>query len=311
MVSLRDIFSPLVETSGAARLRHWLTLRRALRDDIGTRTSAQHRNLEILQTKDLVVPTGSGRTAELFILGTGPSVLELTAANKERMRAGTTVGLNSWALHDFVPDAYSFEEMEDDNYVPVARGLSTALDKEEVKKAKPLIFHLRSRLSTPPQRLVAIPPELQTRIRYYGRVNPETRKIRNLESDLVSILEAHRSGGIAPHVMIDSGMSVARMVSLGILRQFKTIVLVGVDLNTPRYFFEEDPSYLARHNLADFNPWISRSKNHDTEETKNRHFSASDFLPALARAAETVSGVEVYVGSANSKLSRDLRVFSW
>lgn len=311
MLSLRDLRLALLDASGGAFLRYLLVLRRAQKDEIGTRKSAQCRNVAILQPTDLDATADDGKSGELFILGSGPSALELTHSKKERMRAGTTIGLNSWALHDFIPDAYSFEEMEDDNYLSVARGLSSMLRQPTVLASKPLILHLRSRTKTPTQRLVSVPQALEKGIRYYGRVRPETKEVRNLESDLASILRAQLSGAIAPSILIDNGMSVARMISLGILRGFSKIVLVGVDLNSSRYFFEIEPSFLSRHNLSDFNPWISRSLNHDTEETENRNFPASVFLPALANAARAVTGVEVLVGSANSKLANNLEVFSW
>lgn len=311
MVTLREVLAPMLEAQGASRLRRRLALRRAEHDDRGTRLSAQHRNVAILQSADLGVPRGPGRSAELFILGSGPSVLELSDASKLRMRAGTTIGLNSWALHDFIPDAYSFEEMKNDNYVSVAAGLSTALSRQEVIAANPLVLHLRSRLGTPSRRLVSVSPELHLNTRYYGRVNVETRKLQNLEADLVALLQAQRSGAIAPHVLIDSGLSVARMMSLGIVRGFRSIILIGVDLSSSRYFFEEDPSYLARHNLHDFNPWIGRTAHHPTEETLTRNFAASEFIPALASASLSSGGPRVYVGSQSSKLSKSIDVFAW
>jgi hypothetical protein len=227
------------------------------------------------------------------------------------MRAGTTIGLNSWALHDFIPDAYSFEEMENDDYLSVAAGLSSVLAREEVIAANPLLLHLRSRLGTPSRRLVSIPPQLHRNLRYYGRVTVETRKITNLETDLIGLLGTQRSGAIASHVLIDSGLSVARMMSLGILRGFSSIILVGVDLNSSSYFFENDPSYLARHDLQDFNPWIGRTGHHDTEDKLNRNFGASEFIPALASASLATGGPRVYVGSPSSKLTKDLAVFTW
>jgi hypothetical protein len=311
MVTVRDALAPLLEAPGASSLRRRLTLRRARRDDAGTRLSAQRRDVALLRDVDLVVPADRARSGELFILGSGPSVLELTEANKQRMRAGTTIGLNSWALHDFIPDAYSFEEMENDQYVSVAAGLSAVLARQEVLDANPLVLHLRSRLTTPSRRLVSIPPELQSNTRYYGRVNVETRRVGNLEYDLVALLRAQRNGALTPHVLIDSGLSVARMMSLGILRGFASIVLIGVDLNSSRYFFEDDPSYLTRNNLDDFNPWVSRSATHDTEETLNRNFPASTFLPALARASAVIGGPAIYVGSRSSKLSSEIDVLAW
>jgi hypothetical protein len=218
------------------------------------------------------------------------------------MRQGTTIGVNSWVLHDFIPNAYSFEEMKK-AYDSVADGLSQALLHKKALAAGPLILHLRPRLETPTSRLVAIPEELRPKTRYYGRFLPETRRTANLTKDLVQLVKAQMNRKIPAHILLDGGFSVARMVSLGISRGYSSIVLVGVDLNTNRYFFEEDTSHLARHGLTDFNPWISRTSSHDTEHTEDRNFVASEFLAALARASETIGGPEVSVISSSSKLA--------
>lgn len=309
MIIFRSVIAPLLESRLAAPLRHQIAVRRGHRDATGTTLSATHRDCHTLGLSDLNPPSAPHRSQELFILGSGPSVLELTPTQLERMRVGTTIGVNSWVLHDFIPDAYSFEEMENDDYVAVAAGLSTALSRPEVAKANPLVLHLRPRMDTPSQRLVTIPQHLSNNTRYYGRVTVETRQTKNLERDLVALLKAGISASLPPQILVDSGFSVGRMASFGIMRGYSAIVLVGVDLNSSRYFFEEDPSYLKQHNLTDFNPWVSRSDTHGTEEKTNRHFAASEFLPALAKASEAMGGPQIYVGSPTSKLAEVLPVF--
>jgi hypothetical protein len=309
MVTLRTLVSPLLEARVASPLRRNLALWRAARDSRGTLSSAELRGFAVLSETDLLPPTSPSRTSELFILGSGPSVLDLTPEHFSRMRQGTTIGVNSWVLHDFIPDAYSFEEMENDDYSAVAEGLSQALRHKNVLAAGPLILHLRPRLATPASLLVAIPTELKPKTRYYGRFLPETRRITNLTGDLVDLIQAQVQGLIPPHTLLDGGFSIARIVSLGIARGFSSIVLVGVDLNTNRYFFEEDPSHLARHGLTDFNPWISRTSSHDTEQTEDRNFAASEFLAALARASETIGGPTLSVLSSSSKLAESLPLY--
>ena len=242
MVPLRSALWPLLENPLASGFRHGLTLQMARREERGPALSADHRKVKLLGESDLVAPLTLGQPSELFILGSGPSVLSLTQQQLERMRAGTTIGLNSWALHDFIPDAYSFEEMEDDRYVPVAQGLSAAIARQEVITSRPLILHLRSRRSTPSSRLVSLPRVLQPNMRYYGRISVQTKQSQNLVGDLAALFRAQRAGSVSPHLLIDCGVSVARMVSIGILRGYRSIVLVGIDFNSSRYFFEEEPS---------------------------------------------------------------------
>lgn len=311
MVSVRAALSPLVESRLASPLRSLITRRRGRRDGEGTREAARVRSVKVLQTADLAVPAERGRSADLFILGSGPSVLELKASDFDRISAGTSVGLNSWVLHDFVPDAYSFEEMENDNYVSVAATISTLLAETRIAAARPLVLHLRPKPNTPSQRLVTIPPALVRDLRYYGRTTVECKNIRNLEHDLTKLIEIKRTRKIPDYVLLDSGSSVARMASLGISRGFARIVLVGVDLNTSDYFFDRDQRFLLDHAISGFNPSVRRGTTHDTEETFNRAFASSEFLVALSNASLRAGGPQIYVGSASSKLAADLPVFPW
>lgn len=310
MITARTLVSPLIEMGIASSLRTAIVLNRARKDSSGTLESAKLRGFPVLGVDDINPPASPDRSSEFFILGSGPSVLDLTPENFARMRKGTTIGVNSWVLHDFVPDAYSFEEMENESYREVAAGLSRALRQENVLDAKPSILHLRPRLTTPQDHLVSIPKELENLTRYYGRVAPETRRVSNLSTDLRRLIRSSMSGAMPGHILVDGGFSVARMAFLGIARGFSSIVLVGVDLDADHYFFEAEGSYLSRHNLSQFNPWSSRSTSHDTEETINRNFPASEFLLALARASESLGGPKFSVMSSKSKLAAHLPVMS-
>lgn len=311
MVSVRAALSPLIESRLASPLRSLTARRRGRRDGEGTREAARVRNAKVLEQDDLAVPAGGGGSADLFILGSGPSVLELRPSDFDRIGAGTSVGLNSWVLHDFVPDAYAFEEMENDDYVSVAATISRLLGEARIAAAKPLILHLRPKPNTPSLRLVTIPPALAQDLRYYGRTTVECKNIGNLENDLTKLIEMKRMRKIPDYVLLDSGSSVARIASLGIARGFARIVLVGVDLNTSEYFFDRDQRFLTNHGLSDFNPSLRRTTSHDTEETFNRPFASSEFLVALSKASRRAGGPQICVGSASSKLAAELPVFPW
>lgn len=311
MVSVRSALSPLIESRLASPLRNLTARRRGWRDGEGTRNAARIRNAKVLEQNDLAVPAGGKGSTDFFILGSGPSVLELRDSDFERIRTGTSVGLNSWVLHDFVPDAYSFEEMENDDYVSVAATISRLLGQARITAARPLILHLRPKPQTPSRRLVTIPRALVRNLRYYGRTTVECKCTRNLEHDLTKLIEMKKMRKIPDYVLLDSGSSAARIASLGIARGFARIVLVGVDLNTSDYFFDRDQRFLSRHGLTGFNPSERRTTRHDTEETFNRPFASSEFLVALSNASLRVGGAQIYVGSASSKLAAELPVFPW
>lgn len=311
MVSLRAALSPIVESKLASPFRMHVARLRGQSDGEGSQRAAVMRHAKVLQPNDLAVSANNDGSADLFILGSGPSVLELTESNFDRIRSGTSIGVNSWVLHDFVPDAYSFEEMENDNYTALAATISALLAETRITDNRPLILQLRPRPNTPSHRLVSIPATLFENLRYYGRTTVECEDIRNLEHDLTRLIEMKKSRKLPDHVLIDSGSSVARMASLGIARGFARIVLIGVDLNTSDYFFDVDERFLSNHGLSGFNPSLRRTTTHDTEETFNRRFASSAFLVALANASIRAGGPQFYVGSASSKLAGNLPIFPW
>ena len=112
-------------------------------------------------------------------------------------------------------------------------------------------------------------------------------------------------------VSLDAGMSVSRLISIGARAGFEKIVVVGIDLNSPRYFFDINPGCWSRRNVAALNPWRNKGAVHVTDETTTRSFPATVFIPTLSSAIKSVTGSQVFVSSQPSALSASLPVFLW
>ena len=309
MTFTRSLVHSLVDKPALGSFRLAITLQHARKDEAATKAMAARSDVASLRYHDLSALRQKSDT--LFILGSGLSVLELSQSEFSLIDRNCSVGLNSWALHDFVPDAYSFEEVESDLYEGVAASLGTALDRPEVLEKNPLVLMLRPHASTPAARLVSVPKMLRQRVRYYGRVTLVSRKLENLAADLSAILRTMAKNKVSPLVTLDAGMSVSRLVTLGARANFKEIVLVGVDLASSDYFFDGDPSFLERRGITTFDPWINREDRHDTESRRSIVRQASVFLPALAGAVRDTFGATVSLASPTSMLSAHLPVFDW
>lgn len=270
---------------------------------------SQRLGFATLDDSDLGLMRAQGSV--LFILGSGETVEELTPQQWNLVSQNVSVGINSWAVHDFVPDAYSFEEVESESYSDVSSTLSLLLARREVIARRPRILMLRPHALTSSSRIVSVPDELRAEVRLYGRTAVVTRDINNLGSDIGRVLRAMLSRNIHPGISLDAGMSVSRLITLGARAGFGTIVLVGIDLNSPRYFFDVNPGYWERRAVAPFDQWRNRGLVHDTEETVTRSFRATEFIPALAAATWSVFGTRVFISSENSALSPFLPVFRW
>lgn len=292
-----------------AWMRHRMALSRACRDHDGTLMMSERMGFALFTETDCQHLRNGKST--MFILGSGESVEEITSDQWDFVRRNVSVGINSWALHDFVPDAYSLEEVESDAYIDVSSTLSTLLGRAEVLARRPQILMLRPHSSTPAKRIVDVPAGLKAEVRLYGRTSLYTRDPRNLTRDLERFIRAMTEGDFPYEISLDGGMSVSRLISIGAKAGFQRIVLIGVDLNSSRYFFDVNSGYWERRGATPFNPWKSRGPVHDTEETTTRNFPASVLIPVLSSALRSVSGTEVFVASQSSALSASLPVFTW
>jgi hypothetical protein len=83
----------------------------------------------------------------LYILGSGASIEDLTSAHFDHIAKHSSVGINNWGVHPFVPDIYSFESVPwvgDGQDFPRAMGL---LDRGDIRSRQPEILVLRPKTS--------------------------------------------------------------------------------------------------------------------------------------------------------------------
>lgn len=303
---LTSLLRKLAEVPGLGPLRDYLALKRAQSDVAGTRMMADRLGLAVLDTDFLVQLRAKSPT--LVVLGSGESVEEITPSQWKIIGDCVSVGINSWLVHDFIPDIYCFEQVQSSLDVDARDSMSTLLGREEVVNRAPAVLLLRPHSETPSHRIIEIPSGLRERARVYGRTGVVTQNRRNLVRDLRRLIRYSVEGQLPESIVVDEGMSVARVLSLGVRAGFSSIVLVGVDLNSTQYFFDINPSYLTRRGMEDYNPWKKRGSVHGTEETKTRTFAASTFIPAFAEAARQELGTNVYVSSSSSALAVHLPV---
>ena len=218
------------------------------------------------------------------------------------------MGVNTWPIHSFIPDFYSFECV---SWIGDGLDFSRALrslGRADISKVRPPVVVLRLKTDEEIAQLQALPQGFEDRLFFYGRVAPSTRRVRNLARDLQSFL--HSEGTTSPQVVLDSGASIVRMISLGISLGFRRIVLTGVDLNNSPYFWQENPQYDSRRELF---PIFSRQvgSTHETLERGRRPFVAAEMFTELAQVLEKDFGGQMYVSSKESALASVMPVYSW
>ena len=247
--------------------------------------------------------TGKGQRV-FYVLGSGSSIEELSPENFDTISREVSVGINAWALHDFVPDIYAFEpvpERHSDHYLTMK-----LLDREDVLRRKPTIMFLKPRNPIEVEQLRMVPAALQNETFLYGRFQPYTRETKNLAGDLNMVRNlSSRKLSVLP----DSGASIVRMAWLGLLLGYPRVVFAGVDLNHTQYFWEKNPSYLEKFGRKSFESG-QQSSTHETLRSSTRAFGVLDMLSELAGFAKH-RGTKIEVVSRKSMLADFLPIHDW
>ena len=267
-------------------------------------------------SRDLGIPTlkvewlreVSKQPKTLFILGSGESVEDLSAAEWSIVRQNFSIGINAWPLHPFVPDVLAFEPFNEasTDYLQL---FEKVLTEKRFYRKKPKILLFRPKSERDGARYLLLPEYLKVNARIYGRYVPISRNLRTLEGEIVAIDALQRRRLVADSLVLDSGASVIRMVSLGMRLGFADIVLLGVDLNGGQYFWEKNTTRVSDRGLTSFSPGFSRPL-HQTMSREDKPFIVTEILNTLQRILQTKNR-SLFAGSANSRLASDLPVWDW
>jgi len=102
--------------------------------------------------------------------------------------------------------------------------------------------------------------------------------------------------------------SVAALVQFGILLKYKKIIFVGVDLNTGKYFFENNEKYMS-HNFAD--PYSFDNTYTSNVHRTNNPALGIPIIEVLRIFFEEEPNIQFYVSSKNSALIKLLPLWDW
>lgn len=255
-------------------------------------------------------PIREALNATFFILGSGASVNDLTPAKWAQISCGVSVGLNSWAFHPFLPDAFALENPRDTVFANQAAAISRGLARAKLGTDPRKIWFFRDGAATSDMPKIALPVTLARHQRIYGRVQFPAVKRDKLTSLLEKYLLFDSLGKLAPHLLLDNGSTVVRMVNLALRAGFKEIVLVGVDLGDRGYFFEEDPQ--ISESLGIIAPEMETvAGEHGTLSRSNRTAGFVEFIRSFADAAERVHNAKLYASSSSRQWEGVIDFFRW
>lgn len=266
---------------------------------------AKKLRYKILGTSHTALDYARESRAEVFLLGSGASVCSLSESQWDLIDSGISIGFGPWALHTFIPDIYAFGPAR--GLRDYERVVSRVMNRADIIEARPEVFLLRSTQQEDIALFKSLPKPHHSRAHIYGRVTPIARR----ESQVGRELDFWFSGSmhLRREVAIDSGSTLVRLVSLCLAFGVKRIVLVGVDLNNVRYFWDSDPRFLKANGYSGFDTGQSGSV-HDTVLPINRPLGVVSVLQSLQEIARRRFGASIEIMSETSLLSALLPQYS-
>ena len=305
---MKSVLKGLLDHRLAAGARSFAWRKIAIRDSVATRLIAAEAGYENLDVHRPFLADKPSST--LFVLGSGSSILDLTDANFAHIRQHTSIGINVWAIHPFVPDAYCFETGQETNELGADTDYINVHLRKTLQSTKPVFIFLRPRNSSFLQNMVRPPDGLKGPQLMYGRANLISGRPANLQADIRRVVRGYRNRKTPSNLLLDNGASVTRMILLGALQGFRKIVLVGVDLDSRPYFWQSPDYQFGSDKIRQV--FLRRAGSpHDTLETENRPFPTDQFIQALSKVVGEEFSTEVYVGSADSTLATELPIYPW
>ena len=260
--------------------------------------SIYKRRLGVRPLKELSTHSWK-RGGTAFILGSGPSINELTEPQWEVICGGTTIGVNWWTRHEFVPDLYVFENLSErhrqmllarsDDYANTPMILkqfltnfSPAIHRRRMKQIALLPMDLRSHLYLSSDFLIP------------GRTEAELRRAYRYVDRLGFLRPRERFQWVVKRTS-----SLTFLIGLCLRAGFQQIVLCGVDLNRPGAFYE--PQSVAQPDRTV----------HGTQDPSVKVLPISEVLRLLDEEVLQDRSEQVFVASDGSLLANWFPVYDW
>lgn len=246
------------------------------------------------------------KTSEtLVVLGSGPSINELTEGDFARIRDLDSIGFNYWPVHPFVPRFYMFQ------MPPTGGDGLVALLRDRAAEYRDVPIILRgSELGREPARLATVVCDIfATHPLYYMNEFPIHSKCSVDIEELITFVENlgfFSFGKFAEYTVKWRG-TLGLILSMGYQMGYNRIILCGIDMNNNGHFYD-DPKY-ERIRLRYDLPKPGASNIGAMMNRRHGPNTVADYVAALSRRMRERAGVEMLVASSTSALRDVLPVW--
>jgi len=252
-------------------------------------------------------PPADGERA--YILGSGPSVLELESKHWHQVARHDSFGFNNWFKHEFVPTHYVAQaskqfQADADMRVAYLRRRGEYKDCQFIVRGDALnrgnfgnsqFGHELLRRSD----LFCV-PEL-----YF--LSSCTADPDVLMRQLLS--RGFFSGAGSSLPLPKLGATLPLIVSLCMRLGYREIILVGIDMRDTRHFYDGAGGDSA--SVVGVTDRAAAARVHPHMDMDKRSFAVTDVISSMASMAHAELGTRLFVGSSSSALAGHLPVWRW
>ncbi len=240
----------------------------------------------------------------IFILGSGPSINDIKSSEWHFIQKHDTFGFNFWHIHEFIPSFYSFEFSKHENaerFSAKIHNLNKINDKYHDTKiiCKSENIHDLEKIE---QYLTS---DLKNRLFYFYTFTNSYTFYETLPLlNKIGIFKERNTFKYAYHAR----GSVVFLIYFALVMGYRKIVLCGVDLNNPDYFYEYEA---AKYVDSKFKiPPRGHSGNiHKTNDPERHELTMEKIIYFLNEKLIKPKGVNLYVYSKKSALYPVLPIY--
>lgn len=248
------------------------------------------------------------KSERVFILGSGSSINAISEARFREIAAADSFGFNLWVRHPFVPSLYTVELADfEENPAgrPVAKVIAEWLDRRPEYRSVPLVF---SDYAPTRRECLNMYPRWVQESAFSLNTIPAIARSADELGRCLSTLD--RVGIFAADSQLRRVFkyraTVSMLISLAVALGYREIVLCGIDIDDPRYFYEDETRY---PDMKRFRSSPRRAR-HATAYASPMQVSVMDVIHGLNRRVLQPRGIRLSVEHASSALHPRLPVYS-
>jgi hypothetical protein len=234
----------------------------------------------------------------LFILGSGPSINEISVERWAAISNHDTIGINFWLYHRFVPTMYASESQVRGLYPQASVAYNSIAERraEDYVHTLKIIFnmHLKGQ-----HEVFNWPREWKRGFFTAPDLPLPARNETELEYGLryLRLRHAFDRRNKARYVFRYCS-TVTAVIALGMMLGYAKIVLCGIDLKAQEYFYQDPELYPQTANLE----IVPRQAKHATIVAVPWRVPADSVILLMDRELLQPAGVQLYVENRSSAL---------